>query len=230
MIHMPPPESNEIFPQLSYRMMTGTGQRGDGEHYLLDFEVKISAAYCPEDDDTESCQELPLGELRATLIRRTKAEEEGFPLFDLFDQRQEISDLTAQLFEPDYDGFVEPIREAFPCAQDHLDILFIRELELQPYARGQRVGVSALHRFMTDWDGGCSFVVMELPEKQLDSDIQDGETVREKLENHFRGLGFTRLGELPYLLLSPEYRQPPTEELVLENSMVLSRDALESFR
>lgn len=237
-------ESEEIYPQLNYRMTTGSGRRQGGGDYLIDFEVKISATYEPYDGSGID-GELHLGDLQATMIRVARACEEDFSLFDLFDHRQEIQDFACHLFEPDYEEFIKPIREAFPYALTHEDILFIRGLVMQPVARGQRVGISALHRFITDWEGGCSLVAIEVLPMQFAGEVREGEEewqnlslgsftgqremATEKLANHYRGLGFTAVETVPYLLLCPANRQAPLEELALEDTMILSKDALDGL-
>jgi hypothetical protein len=237
-------ETVEIYPRLDYRMRTGSGQRQDGLDFLLDFRVKITGFCDSIDDDRDVAFEPHLGDLRATLVRISRAGEEGFSLFDIFDQTQELSDLGAHLFTADFSGLSKPVREAFPYAEDHLDVLLVSELTLHPAARGQRAAISALHRFITDWEGNCSFVAIEAQPMQFldgfdgwdgwqDSAssgfAEDREQATAKLENHIRGLGFRTVETVPFLLYCPAMRQAPLEELALEDTIVLTKEAVDSF-
>jgi hypothetical protein len=237
------PPNETLYPQLRYSFTTGTGQRIETDDFLINFKVRIVGIPYPEEGSTLD-RELDLGTLEATLIRVERVQEENYPLAYVFDHDATISDLSGALFEGGLDDFVEPIRDAFPDAFPYQDILLIRELALKPFARGQRAGISALHRFITDWESSCALVAIQPRPMQfmptireyddwdtlaLDQLSKDRDASIAKLKNHFRGLGFRNIDPLPCMLLCPAYRTAPLAELALENSLVLPAEILEDL-
>ena len=237
-----PSQEEEVYPFLRYQCTTGTGQRQDSGGYLLNLKVRILCEFCPEGSSVS--HEVQLGDIQATLIRVGRAGNEGFPLYELFDDSQEIHDLSSALFQPGYEEFVEPVQEKFPFAFPYEDLLYIRWFTLQPIVRGQRAGISALHRLMTDWETGCSLIAIEplpmqflpevqdggaWPDLQLGSFPQDRSAAAAKVENHLGGLGFQKIDPLPYMLLSPAKMQAPLQELALEDTLTLPGENLEEL-
>ena len=236
-LHPTPDDTVTTYPSLHYRCLTGIGPRQDGSDYLVDFDVRIVGNGGPD-----SPGEIPLGDLQATLIRLGRAYEEGFDRFTVFDQRPDVLELASELFGPGFQMFKDTIEDAFPEACPYEDILFIRRLVVNPVARGHRVGVSALHRFMTDWENGCSLIaVRALPmqflpgictepdweNQSLASFPADRKDALGKLENHFRGLGFKRFGTRPWMGLCPKLVQAPLQELAISDALTLSREQFE---
>ena len=235
--------TEELYPYLSYSLTTGCGPRSESHDYLLNFRVEILAEY-PPDAPTEDTREIRLGNLHATLIRSSQALNEGFSYYDLFDNSQETADLGSALYEPGFEDFIEPIRSAFSDAFSHNDILYIQWLALAPFARGQRLGISCLHRFIGDWEGDCALVAIQPKPIQFAPDIQESALWqdlslgdlpqdREKstaiLTNHYRGLGFQSVGSLPYMLRCPVNRQLPLDEMALVDSISVPRKVLEKL-
>ena len=235
-------KEKSIYPFLRCQCTTGTGQRQDSRDYLLNLKVRILANYCPEDSSTSS--EVHLGDISATLIRLGRATNEGFSFFEIFDESQDLLDLGSALFQSGYEDFVGPVQEKFPYTSTSDDILYISDFMLQPVARGQRAGISALHRFMTDWESGCSLIAIRplpmqflpvvqddggWPELRLGSLTQDRSAATAKLENHLAGLGFKKVDPLPYMLFSPARMQAPLEEMALEESLTLPKEDLDKL-
>jgi len=239
----PEPPSETLLPTLRYSFTTGTGQRLEADDYLTNFKVRIVGIPYPEEDSILD-REIDLGTLEGSLIRVARADEEGFPLVYVFDHDGTISDLSGALFEVGFNDFVEPIRNAFPDAFAYQDILLIRELALKPFARGQRAGISALHRFITDWESSCALVAIQPRPMQfmptireyddwdtlaLDKLSKDRDAAIAKLENHFGGIGFKSIKSVPYMLLCPAKRTAPLSELALEDSLTIPRDIIETL-
>ncbi|NOX98614.1 MAG: hypothetical protein GXP30_02615 [Verrucomicrobia bacterium] len=246
MNHRPDSSSDKItlYPFLDYCCTSSVGPRLESEDYLLDMKVTIRAEY-DIDDDSMPSRLIQLGELHFTLIRLGTALNEGFNFHTLFDSSQELSDFGAPLYETGLNEFVEPVREAFSSALPHEDLIYIRSLTVEPVARGQRLGISALNRAIGDWENGCALVALQpLPlqfERGIRDDLrwerlalaslsQDREIAKAKLENHFKGLGFRSVGDIPYMLLCPKERQMPLEEQALVDSIDLSLEELEEFK
>ncbi|MCF6311328.1 MAG: hypothetical protein L3J39_02650 [Verrucomicrobiales bacterium] len=230
-----------LYPFLGYDSTSGIGPRQESEDYLLDMKVRIQAEYDIDDDPTQTGL-IDLGELRFTLIRMGSALNEGFHFHTLFDSSQSLSDLGGALYEPDFSEFVEPIRDRFSSAEPFEDLLYLRSLTVAPFARGQRLGISALHRVINDWESGCALVALQAKPLQFERGIraesrweklalaslsQDGEIATAKLENHYRGLGFDSLDDIPYMLMCPKQRQMPVDEQALVHSIDLSLEELE---
>ena len=229
-------EEGILIPHLQYTCRTGIGPREEASDFLLDLKAKITGEVVSEDGSTLG--QIELGEISGTLIRLSRALNDDFPLSELLDARQDIHQLGAALFEPKGGDLCAAVQDQFENAFPHDDILFIRHLSLKPPFRGQRLGASALYRFMTDWEGGCALVALQArpwfewedddgstggsSDEASDEFIGDSDRATAKLEQYFQGLGFRKIDSIPYLLYCPGLRQTPVDELALENSLSVS--------
>lgn len=209
-------ETVELQTHLRYRMETPSGTHEGPSDYLIECSAEIIGRTFDE-----SC-EVRLGFLKFTLIRVTLAGEQGANLFTLFDHDEEVLHLAEALFDGSFASYVKPVQEAFPETFEHEDILYVREIEILPVARGQRLGLSALHRVARDWDGGCGLVALN------PSPPQCGKSARQRLARHFGGLGFQTIGASPYLLRSSKLRHIPVDELDIRNSVLVPETMLDS--
>lgn len=215
-------EMIELETILRYQMETPSGEHGDPADYLLNGRVEIIGR------TFDASFEVRLGFLEFTLIRVSLACEDGADLFSIFDQSQEIMDLKETLYDFGFTDFTAGIQKAFPEAFGHEDILLFRDIEVLPFARGQRVGLSALHRVARDLDSGCSLVVIDpRPRHPSNAASEDTDEGNEKLLRHFRGLGFRKIGDAPHLLRSPKLRQIPVAELDARNRVFLPKSMVE---
>lgn len=231
----------ELTTSLRVSAHTPSGIHEDESHYLIDLRADIIGI--DETDSPDAGRQVVLGEAELTVIRVTIACENGANLFTLFDQTAEASDLGAALFEDGMDDYIEPVRDAFPEAFPHLDILHVRWLAVRPFARGQRVGISALHRLVSDWDAGCGLVALRPQPPQCGENIRDTaywddlalgdltddlSAAANRLTRHFGELGFKRVGRQPFMLRSPAHRQIPVQELDLRDTVRIPRSVLET--
>ncbi len=213
-------ERIELQTILRYQMETPSGEHDDPADYLLDGRVEIIGT------TFDGASEICLGFMVFTLIRVSLACEDGADLFAIFDQSQDLMDLKEALYDSGFADFAAEIQQVFPESFGHEDILLFRDIEVFPFARGQRVGLSALHRVAKDWDGGCSLVVID-PRQPSIAGSKDADEGNEKLLHHFRGLGFRKIGDSPYLLRSPKLQQIPVAELDVRNSVFLPKSMLD---
>ena len=235
-----PSDKITLYPFIECCCTSGVGPRLESDDYLLDMKVRIQAEY--DVDDSMQSRLVHLGDLDFTLIRLGTALDERFDYSALFDNRQELSDLGGALYEPGFDEFTEPVREEFSSAFPYEDILYLRSLTVEPVARGQRLGISVLHRVISDWESGCSLVALQSEPLQFAAGIREGSEwerlslaslsqnrgeANAKLENHYKGLGFRSVGDLPYMLLCPKVRQMPVPEQALVDSIELSLEELD---
>ncbi len=212
----------ELQTILRYQMETPSGEHDDPAHYLLNGRVEIVAR------TFDAAFEIRLGFIEFTLIRVSLACEDGAELFTMFDQSQDLLALMEALYDSDFADLTSEIQQAFPESFGHEDILLFQDIEVLPFARGQRVGLSALHRVAKDWDGGCSLVAIDPRSRQpSNTGSKDADRGNEKLLHHFRGLGFRKIGDSPYLLRSPKLRQIPVAELDVRNSVFLPKSMLD---
>lgn len=215
-------ETIELQTILRYQMETPSGDHDDLADYLLNGRVDIIGR------TLDPVSEIRLGFMEFTLIRVSLACEDGADLFTIFDLSQDLMDVKEALYEPGYADFTDVIQEAFPESFGHEDILLFRDIEVFPFARGQRAGLSALHRVAKDWDGGCGLVVIDpRPRHPSDAEGRDADEGNEKLLHHFRGLGFRKIGRSPYLLRSPKLQQIPVAELDVRNSVFLPKSMVD---
>ncbi len=205
---------------LSYRAYTSSGGREDSRDYIIEMRADILGEI--EQELGKPHMEVHLGILKFSLIRVGGAINDGFPQHELFDISQEICDLAGGLYGAGFEEFKGPIARSFPDASPWEDILFFQSLELHPFARRQRVGLSALHRAAKDWESGCGLVViqpypLQYPNGERDDDTwrrlgmdestPDFKTSKQKLENYYQQLGFEKAGPSNYMFRCPTESQ-----------------------
>lgn len=228
----------ELSLALRYKAYTSCGKQEEPEDFIINMRADIVGETAYEADVPRT--EIHLGSIKFSIIRVGEALNDGMELHVLFDVSQEICDLSADLYEGDYEEFKKPIRSAFPGALTCDDILYVESLELHPFARGQRVGLSALHRATKDWQSGCALVVLQPHPLQYPNGIRDEEkwvqlgmsdstpdfpTSKKKLENYYQQLGFQKAGRSNYLFRSPSFAQ---REANLPSTITLSRETVEA--
>lgn len=228
----------ELHIGLRYKTYTPCGKQEEPEDFIINMRADIVGEIGWEADAPQT--EIHLGSIKFSLIRVGEALNAEFGLDVLFDVSQEICALSAGLYEGDYEEFKAPIRRAFPDALVWDDILYVESLELYPFARGQRAGLSALHRATRDWQSGCALVVLQPHPLQYPNGIRDEEkwvqlgmsdatpdfpTSKKKLENYYKQIGFQKAGRSKYLFRSPALEQRETD---LPSTILLSRETIEA--
>jgi GNAT superfamily N-acetyltransferase len=223
---------------LSYKTYTTSGKRNDPDDYILHMKGDIMGEITAQNNLPQT--EIHLGSIKFSLIRVGEALNERMGMEGLFDVSQEICELAAELYEDDFEEFKYPIRKAFPEASTWDDILYFESLELHPFARGQRVGLSALHRAANDWQSGCALVVLQAHPLQYPNGIRDDEkwvqlgmtdstpdfvTSKNKLQNYYKQLGFQKAGRSKYMFRCPAVVQTKVD---VPSTIVLSRDTIKS--
>jgi GNAT superfamily N-acetyltransferase len=227
----------ELSIGLSYKAYTSSGKRREAEDYIINMKADIVGETSLEANAPNT--EIHLGSFKFYIIRVGEALNDEVDLDVLFDATQEICDLSAELYEDDYMEFKKPIHNVFPEASTWDDILYFESLELHPFARGQRVGLSALHRAANDWQSGCGLVVIQPHPLQYPNGKRDDEkwaqlgmsdstpdfpTSKKKLENYYQQLGFEKAEPSKYMFRCPALRQMETD---VPSSIVLSRETIE---
>lgn len=198
----PTDENIDLDLGLSYRTYTPSGEPDDSNEYIIGMKVDILAEMDYEPGKPQ--KEIHLGSLKFSIIRVGCAINDGFPLYDLFDISQEICDLAGGLYGAGYEKFKGPICKKFPDASAWDDILYFQSLELHRFARGQRVGLSALYRAAKDWESGCGLVVIQPHPLQypngkrnddtllrlgMEDSTTDFKTSKKKLESYYKVSG-----------------------------------------
>ena len=235
-------ERIEVYVRLKTTCVTGSGKRSEISDYVMDLHAEIQGEYFVEASKGGS-RVIELGSLHASRIKLGKALYDGISPYDLFDESQEIMECGESILSPGLDEFNEAVREQFPEAFCEEDLLMIHSLMLNPFARGQRAGASALHRFVSDYEDGCSLVAIQpMPlqfthayqsaerraEFGLDSFSTDEEEGKRKLETLYTNLGFHRIQDIPFLLRCPCYQEDVLCDTVLSDMIRLPADVLNS--
>lgn len=210
----------EVSLSLHYTAQRSFADLGDTTDYVLPIAADIIGTVHPADDTDPTLGEstLRLGTLELLRIQVGNATDDGFPLWEVFDGRQETMDAGAVVYDDAFEEFRPIIGRQFPEAMAHADILLVHRLVVFPFARGQDVGLAALHRAIRDWESGCALVVLKAYPLQFESDAkespawaafglenlpQDESSATKSLRTHYERLGFRRIGQTAYLGLSP---------------------------
>jgi GNAT superfamily N-acetyltransferase len=234
----PADEAIDLYLGLSYRTSTSSGEREESGDYIIEMKADILGEVDLKPGMPQT--EIHLGFLKFSIIRVGGAINDGFPLDCLFDVSQEICDLACGLYENGFEEFKDPIRKEFPDASPWDDILYFQSLELQPFARGQRVGLSALHRAAKDWESGCGLVVIQPHPLQypngernddtwrrlgMDDSTPDFKTSKKKLENYYKQLGFEKAGRSNYMFRCPA---DPQIDVDVPHSILLPQSTIDA--
>lgn len=228
------------YTHLSYRYKTGSGTRDFEADSMTEIVVTIEATFPDPRDNTKSF-DVCLGTLKAVRVHVVDALEEGVDLFDLFDTIQEAHDASVDLFDESYSDFAPQILEEFEDTWFCQDILLIQEITVKPFAWGQRVGVSALYRFMKDHMADCSFVVLKPyplqvseaykdPDRRvplaLDRFTQDESKATRKLEQVYGTLGFMKFDGSSHMVLPAFFEQGESIKGLCRNTVSVPQDIL----
>lgn len=235
-------EMVEVYVILKTTCVTGSGSRSEMSDYIMDLHVEIQGEFYI--GGSKRIQKvIHLGNLHASRVKLGKALHDGISPYDLFDESQEIMECGEAILDFDLDEFHEAVREQFPEAFFEGDLLLIHSLMLNPFARGQKAGSSALHRFVSDYEDGCSFVAIQPMPLQFTHAYQsaqrrealglnlfstDEEEGKRKLETLYTDLGFHRINDIPFLLRCPCYQEDVPCDTVLSDMLRLPADVLNS--
>src|SRR5260221_3774814 len=181
-----------------------TGQ--NPEEYL--FNIPFQVIGLNED------REIVLGEGHAIQVRIEQARYDRASLHDIFDVDQGLTDMARALFDTDFIDYHPDARKRFEDNFFGEDILIVRQLILRPKFRGQKLGLSVLHRVVTDFGLGCGIVVIK--PYPLSGAVKSG---REKLRKYWATLGFKRIGRSDFWALSLCYQFKPAAEFGLPSSL-----------
>lgn len=149
-------------------------------------------------------------------------------LFDICDQEQATCDLYEDLFDLDDDEeFNERVQEVFDEPAAHRNLLFIRSISIKPKFRGQFLDLAAIYRTIQQFCeiGGVVAIRVHpyLFEQQTDPNYRnatankqdiDEQKSLEKLQNHYKRLGFKLFPGSNIMLINLELKRPTLEEAV----------------
>lgn len=233
----------ELSLSLSYTAQRSLWDADDLENYLLPITIRIIGTDQSQklDKGTPADQSFELGTLELQRIQVSKAINEGVPLFDVFDVRQETMDTGSILYDSSFKEFCPMVERLFPDASPYEDILLIHRFEIHPFARGKNVGLATLHQAIRDWESGCSLVVLKSYPLQFEVDAKKSPSwdalnlgvfsqikapATKRLSAYYQRLGFRRIGRTPYYAISPACKWLKLDPEILPKSIHLLRSAL----
>lgn len=181
-----------------------TGQ--DPEEYLFNIPFQVIGL--------NEGREIVLGEGHATQVRIEQARYDHASLHDIFDVDQGLTDMARALFDTDFIDYHPDVLKRFEDNFFGEDLLIIRQLTLHPKFRGQQLGLSVLHRVVTDFGHGCGLVAIK--PYPLSGPVKSG---REKLRKYWARLGFKRIGRSDFWALSLCYPFKSAAEFGLPASL-----------
>ncbi len=229
---------------VKYFAESNLGDDSEPDQFCLRMRAGIFGSYLDAAPEEEAFS-LPLGSVNFTLVRMGNALEANFPMREVFDLSQEMTDIAAALFDSSYEEMKPTVTKTFPYADFSGDLLVIESLDLEAFARGQRLGLSVIYRIIQDWESGCSLTVIqphpermgntgdEIPGGVGDefgfSEGSSGDS-KDDLDRYFSDLGFKRIPESRFLGLPSSMARPPIFELALPGGLEITEEALQSFR
>jgi GNAT superfamily N-acetyltransferase len=195
---------------VTYNTTSDLAAESDPEHYL--FEINFKIIGLSEDD------EITLGEGHATQVRINQARDDRASLYEIFDVDQELTDTARAIFDVGFDDYHANVLKGFEDNFFPEDILIVRRMTLSPEYRGQKIGLSILHRIITDLGHGCGLVVIK--PYPLSGPVRVG---CEKLRKYWARLGFERVGKSNYWGLSMHVVLDSASELGLPSSLLIDK-------
>lgn len=212
------------------------------ESYILSLKAEIIGQPDAE-NSTSPFPELKLGQLSFYLIRVGNAVNDHRDLHEVFDCYQETSDAGAVIFNAAYTDTHPVVERRFKEAWMSGDILLLDHLAIEPFARGQRLGLSVLERAIRDWSSGCTLVLIKPYPLQLGNRASKGPEwdrlaldryprqpaeAFARLRVYYERLGFERLGRSQHFALCPIEAQLTAKDLDLPASITVSRQQIEA--
>jgi hypothetical protein len=195
---------------------------GEPDRFISEYRGVIS---CTRDRDGRACK---VGRVKAYRIHADLAFEAGEPLFDVCDAHsQQLHDIYAALFDATQDDLHESVRERFDVLDN--DVLVLDYVLLSPRWRGLKLGLLAARKLIDMVGGGCGLVVswiyplnpdaaefLRVPNGWIPRHAGKDEEreARRKLRQHFRALGFRRVGKTRFDVLSLSRVSPTLSDLI----------------
>ena len=228
---------------LSYHTSSRVGNivASSPDSYILPVKAEI-LGQAEQKSDRSPVRELKLGHLTFYLIRVGNAVNDDQDLHDVFDCYQETSDAGAVVFNASFTNNHPAVERRFADVWVSGDILLLDHLMIEPFARGQRPGLSVLERTIRDWSSGCTLVLIKPYPLQLGNRASKGPEWERlaldryprrpaeafaRLRAYYACLGFERLGRSQYFALCPLEAQVTAKNLDLPESIQLSVQEIE---
>lgn len=189
------------------------------EDYLSPINIKVVGVR-----ETHPYNEVILGVGQAIRIRVSRADQDDEYLHSVFDSEADLLKLGTALYTADFIGYRPGVSKQFPDRFPSEDLLFIRHLTLQPEYRGQKVGLSVMHRLLLDLSDGCGFVVAK-PYPIGSGNVNPG---RDKLRRYWERVDFQRIARSAFWAVDADSPVPSATELGLPTSIFLNDQSNES--
>lgn len=193
---------------LQYEIHSHLPSESDPEQYL--FNIRFKAIGLNEG------REIVLGEGHATQVRLEQARYDHASLYEIFDVDQGLTDVARAMFDTDFTDYHSDVLKRFEDNFFGEDILIVRQLILRPKFRGQKLGLSVLHRVVTDFGLGCGVVVIK--PYPLSGPVKSGQ---EKLRKYWATLGFKRIGRSDFWALNMHYKLKSAAQFGLPSSLLV---------
>lgn len=164
---------------------------------------------------------MPAGRMEFNIIDVQTAQEQGWELFDLFDETDAAHECYSLLYDPGTDELREPFLDRYGEAA-FLNLLLFERLEILPAFRGAQLGLLAMERAMQLFGQGCGYALLKAMPLQFESHdtpdrrawftdmglhalSNDESLARSKLQAYYARLGFRALAAgSPWMALNLE--------------------------
>lgn len=212
----PPPEV-ELQIRLETKLAHNVSLLGDADDHIIDLNYLIIGEYLltdPKTGDMES-HVCHLGEINLQVVRLTEALENGWDVFEFFDHRKSLHDLSSAIYDFEADKCQSNLLKRFPYASNNWsDLIYIENILLKPWARGQNLTLSVLQCVERSWGSGCEFMVIQpyplqfcsitseesSAQYELDQFSDNEQISVKKLEFYYEQVGYRKFDKSPYML------------------------------
>jgi len=176
----------------------------DPERFILTTHIEIVG-----NSETSGKPPVLIGKGTVTRVAVGRTLDAGESLFFVFDTEQELVDAGCAVFRPDFIDYRAAIAKQYPDAMFGGDFLLVRELQIFPEFRGQRLGLALMRQIVADLGTGCGLAVLN-PSPFL-SEVDRGGMGCVKLQKYWAMLGFRRVATSRFWAVDPAILSGPME-------------------
>ncbi len=94
-------------------------------------------------------------------VRVRRAVERRMSLFHIFDLDQGLMDAGTALYNSAFTDYKPAVHRDFPNPDPSEDLLLIRSIVLKPEFRGRKLGLTLMHRIVSDLGYGCGMAILK---------------------------------------------------------------------
>ena len=185
-------------------------------------------------ENDEGNQEKLIGKVQFQIIYVDQAMEDGYDLYEIFDQKEHTFKLGQDIFDFEVDNIQEDIKEYYDDDFLQSNICILERIEILPEFRSKKLGAKAIKDIIFHFGSSCGLFVGQVFPLQLEPADNDENVWRKSLElnkfssdeeisfinlkNYYLSMGFDAIPKYKNLIfLNPLRRNDIMDAINLED-------------